>query len=324
MNDLVSHIEFLLHEHNCVIIPGFGGFVLNTMPARRDGLATFLPPSCELVFNRDLTYNDGLLAQSYMKCEGILFEAAMGRIEQSVQELKRQLREERRVELGNLGHFAMNDDKRFVYKPAAFVQPVYFGLGAAILKPLIQMQPQLSVSGGAEPRKRTRSVAISAAAAAILLLMMFILPVGDRTMVRQSAQIMSETDLFKSRSQRKDPQSVASLPTESDIATTTGTLLPEPPENTVGGTDSAPVPEVAADKMPQYYIIVGVYEVKEVAEKMMENLLCDGFSQRGWMKRPGRIDVYAASFTDRAEAEHHMRKIHKEYPAFRDAWILKR
>ena len=76
--------------------------------------------------------------------------------------------------------------------------------------------------------------------------------------------------------------------------------------------------------MPRYYIIVGVYEVKEVAEKMMEKLMDGGFTERGWMKRPGRIDVYAASFADREEAEGTLRKIHLEYPAYRDAWILKR
>ena len=41
MNEMVSHIEFLLHEHNCVIIPDFGGFVVNTQPSRRDGVSSF-------------------------------------------------------------------------------------------------------------------------------------------------------------------------------------------------------------------------------------------------------------------------------------------
>ena len=81
---------------------------------------------------------------------------------------------------------------------------------------------------------------------------------------------------------------------------------------------------VSNDQMPRYYIIVGVYEVKEVAEKMMEKLMDGGFTERGWMKRPGRIDVYAASFADREEAEGTLKKIHLDYPAYREAWILKR
>ena len=34
MDRLVSHIEFLLHHHNCVIIPDFGGFVVNAVHSR--------------------------------------------------------------------------------------------------------------------------------------------------------------------------------------------------------------------------------------------------------------------------------------------------
>jgi len=128
MNELVSHIEFLLHEHNCVIIPGFGGFVVNPVHSRRDGVATFLAPTNELVFNRDLTHNDGLLAESYMKSNQIVFEAAMQQIERAVEELKHQLLEQRHVELGKLGSFTMSDEKRFVYTPANFVRPSFLGL----------------------------------------------------------------------------------------------------------------------------------------------------------------------------------------------------
>ncbi|KUK78240.1 MAG: hypothetical protein XD92_0435 [Proteiniphilum acetatigenes] len=321
MNELVSHIEFLLHDHNCVIIPGFGGFVVNTSPARRDGISTFFPPSCELVFNRDLTHNDGLLAQSYMKSEEIPFEAAMTKIELAVEELKRRLRDDRQVVLGDLGQFIMNDDKRFVYKPSHFVQPVFFGLSKAALKPLIQMQSHaVKVSPKEERQPRYRSIGIAAAAASILLLMMFLLPVGDRTIVRQSAQILSETDLFGSPFQRNITGGNVSEGVVAEVAvvSTTENIQPELAAQT-------PVAVAAADEdQPRYYIIVGVYKVKEVAEKMMANLLENGFSDRGWMIRPGRIDVYALSFADREDAQSTLRKIHKEYPDYRDAWILKR
>ena len=90
-------------------------------------------------------------------------------------------------------------------------------------------------------------------------------------------------------------------------------------------TAQTPLAVAAADEdQPRYYIIVGVYKVKEVAEKMMENLLKDGFSDRGWMRRPGRIDVYARSFAEKEDAVSTLRKIHKEFPDYRDAWILKR
>lgn len=315
MKELVSHIEFLLHDHNCVIIPGFGGFVINSSPARRDGMATFHPPVSELVFNRYLTHNDGLLAQSFMKSESIPFEAAMQKIEHAVQEMLRELREGKKIELGALGQFEMNSDKQFVYKPTAYVQPLFFGLKTASLKPLVQMQPSTVKTHGEQKSPRLRTVGITAAAAAVLLLLMFLLPVGDRTIVHQSAQIISETDLFGSRPHLNKSNAATAEPVVTEEST--DVTMEE-------ATVAEPEILVSNDQMPRYYIIVGVYEVKEVAEKMMEKLMDGGFTERGWMKRPGRIDVYAASFADREEAEGTLKKIHLDYPAYREAWILKR
>jgi len=315
MKELVSHIEFLLHDHNCVIIPGFGGFVINSSPARRDGMATFHPPVSELVFNRYLTHNDGLLAQSFMKSDSIPFEAAMQKIEHAVQEMLRELREGRKIELGVLGQFEMNSSKQFVYKPTAYVQPLFFGLKTASLKPLVQMQPSTVKTHGEQKSPRLRTIGITAAAAAVLLLLMFLLPVGDRTIVHQSAQIISETDLFGSRPHLNKSNAATAEPVVTEELT--DVTMEE-------ATVAEPEILVSNDQMPRYYIIVGVYEVKEVAEKMMEKLMDGGFTERGWMKRPGRIDVYAASFADREEAEGTLKKIHLDYPAYREAWILKR
>ena len=313
MKELVSHIEFLLHDHNCVIIPGFGGFVINSSPARRDGMATFHPPVSELVFNRYLTHNDGLLAQSFMKSDSIPFEAAMQKIEHAVQEMMRELRG-RKIELGALGQFEMNSSKQFVYKPTAYVQPLFFGLKTASLKPLVQMQPSTVKTHGEQKSPRLRTVGITAAAAAVLLLLMFLLPVGDRTIVHQSAQIISETDLFGSRPHLNKSNAATAEPVVTEEST--DVTMEE-------ATVAEPEILVSNDQMPRYYIIVGVYEVKEVAEDDGEP---DGWRlhERGWMKRPGRIDVYAASFADREEAEGTLKKIHLDYPAYREAWILKR
>ena len=109
MNQLISHIEFLLHTHNCVIVPSLGGFVVNTMPARRNGLSVFDSPVCELVFNRELTHNDGLLVESFMRTDGISFENATQKIDDSVRQIKNLLRSEESVDLGDLGQKPEND-----------------------------------------------------------------------------------------------------------------------------------------------------------------------------------------------------------------------
>lgn len=321
MNELVSHIEFLLHEHNCVIIPGFGGFVVNPVHSRRDGLATFLAPTNDLVFNRDLTHNDGLLAESYMRSNQLMFEAAMQRIERAVEELKHQLLEQRHVELGKLGSFTMNDEKRFAYTPANFVRPAFFGLDRATLKPLIQMQTAAVPSRKIGPDRQLRTVGISTAAAAVVLLLMFLLPVSDATTEHQSAQMIAETSLFGSRPDLTNVRGHATVESENQSSPVSQEAA------TITATDVAPLTpstQELSGNEPRFYVVMGVYELPRVADKMIETLHNEGFTQAGLLQRSGRVDVYAASFTDRTEAEAFLREIHKQYSTHSDAWILKR
>ena len=314
MNQLISHIEFLLHDHNCVIIPDFGGFVVNTISPQRDGIASFHAPACELGFNRDLIHNDGLLAQSYMKNGNMTFESAMQKVEQDVQGLKRQLHEKRRVDLGKLGSFDMHDDKRFVYTPGIFVRPALFGLTQATLKPLIQMQPAVPVRKSENRQQWSRNAVITAASVAAVVLLMFILPVSDTSIARQSARMLSETGWLRPRA----PQPVNNIVITDELIAN---------EITPHGMN-VPAVDITernlTDDLSRYYIVMGVYKGVESAQKITDLLLDEGFHQTGWLERPDRIDVYAASFTDETAAKVYLKEVHKKFPGHIDAWILKR
>ena len=65
MHDFVRRIEHLLTEHDCVIVPGLGGFVQNETEAHFDYKdQLFYPPSKQIGFNARLHFNEGLLAES--------------------------------------------------------------------------------------------------------------------------------------------------------------------------------------------------------------------------------------------------------------------
>ncbi len=204
----MSHIEFLLHHHNCVIIPDFGGFVVNVVHSREGEDGIIFPPSCELVFNRDLTYNDGLMAQSYMKTYQLNFDSATLEIQNGVRDLKHRLYDYREVGLGPLGALTMHDDKRIVYTPSTFYRPAFFGLSKVMLKPLVVSEEAASTTNVVplhpetrpeKQTKRTRIASISAAAVAIIAVMLLFFPVGDSTVGHHSARMLSETEWFWSK-----------------------------------------------------------------------------------------------------------------------------
>lgn len=322
MNQLISHIEFLLHTHNCVIVPSLGGFVVNTMPARRNGLSVFDSPMCELVFNRELTHNDGLLVESYMRTDGISFEIATQKIDDSVRQIKNLLRTEKSVDLGDLGSFMMIGDQRFAYQPKPFVRPTQFGLSSSSLKPILQMQPAQQLVEKAKSSKKSviRKVGIGAAAAAVIAAIMLIFPIQDSALRHQTAQIFSENGLFGHKTE-KTTQNTAIVSTPS---ASNETALPETPNSTENTSNTQTEEVVLPPDSPRFYIVTGVYEVRKVADAMITLLQSEGFPTASTIERPNRIDVYASHFSTREEAEQNLKQFKQDFPNHRDAWVLKR
>lgn len=316
MKDLISHIEYLLHTHNCVIVPGLGGFVLNALPSEKIGVAEFSFPNYELVFNRDLTHNDGLLSESYMKTYDCSFEKATQRIEAATQKLRNELQQKGTVKLGKLGSFVMHGDKRFVYEATSFVRPEVFGLSNVTLKPIIQLQPAVPIQ---TTNRKTiiRNVGIGTAAAAVIALLLLIFPFNTSTSDLQNAHIFSENNIFAGVSHKTregEAKSTTLSPSTEKIAEKANTPTP----------NNQPLSEttVSADEK-MFYVVVGVYQVPKVASQIIDALRAEGFSNVSSLSRSGRTDVFVDSFSDKDEAEAYMREIHKNYPNHRDAWVLK-
>lgn len=92
MITLAKHIELLLLEHDCVIIPGFGGFISNHSEAmyEEDG-GMLTPPTRTIGFNQQLQINDGLLVQSYMSAYDASYPAAHLQMEKDIEKMSREL-----------------------------------------------------------------------------------------------------------------------------------------------------------------------------------------------------------------------------------------
>ena len=82
MIQLQRHIEILLLENECVIVPDFGGFMTHQVAAHYDEAdRSFVPPTRTLGFNPQLRMNDSVLAQSYVEAYDISYPEALRRIE---------------------------------------------------------------------------------------------------------------------------------------------------------------------------------------------------------------------------------------------------
>ena len=111
-------VKVLLYEHDCVIVPGFGGFVCNHEPARIDQVSNMiLPPGKRIVFNQNLRTNDGLLAGKFAQLAGISYQDAMSRIESGIKSFLDSLNEKKQFSLDKFGSFRLNAEANFVFIP---------------------------------------------------------------------------------------------------------------------------------------------------------------------------------------------------------------
>lgn len=131
MTDLERHIVNLLLDNDCVIVPGFGGFMAHSLAASYDDKnRMFLPPSRTVGFNPLLTMNDSLLAQAYVNCYDISYPEALRRIEADVECLKQQIEADGEHTICGVGRIVKLEDGRYDFMPemSGIAAPCLYGM----------------------------------------------------------------------------------------------------------------------------------------------------------------------------------------------------
>ena len=194
MKNLARHIELLLRDNDCVILPGFGGFIAHDVPAyyvSEEGL--YYPPSRSISFNAAIKMNDGLLAQSYMKSYQVDYARANYMIDVTIEQLTDTLDETGSVTLPHIGTITqdIHQSLQFIPDTAGVVSPAHFGLGSFIIKELSQLYRTTDISRKSEEiithTAKTINLHINkevlhrvmSTAAIFLLLLMIALPTGN-------------------------------------------------------------------------------------------------------------------------------------------------
>lgn len=133
MIELSRHIECLMLDHDCVIVPGLGGFVTQYVPARYVAEEQlFLPPYRSVGFNQQLSLNDGLLVQSYMQAYDTDYPETIKIIDDAVAQLKKELQENGEYELSGIGKLTLGIGGTYNFIPceAGVLSPELYGLDA--------------------------------------------------------------------------------------------------------------------------------------------------------------------------------------------------
>ena len=137
--EIDAFISELLHQHECVIVPGLGGFLTNYAPARINPVHhVFLPPSKYIVFNASLSHNDGVLANHLSAARNISYRESLEHISHWLNEHKFRLKKGHNWTLENIGVLSLDGEGNMQFEPANNVNYLAesFGLSSFVSPPV--------------------------------------------------------------------------------------------------------------------------------------------------------------------------------------------
>ena len=278
---LADHIRPLLRDHDCVIIPDFGGLVADISSARaQPGRQALSPPTKLVAFNQALTRNDGLLVDALSQHLGLPIAEARERVRAAVAGLQQELDDSNRTELPGIGIFrrAAGRGLSFEYTGTDNLLAASFGLPELAARPVRAGEnrklPQPVLRGARTRLSRFVPASVIAVAVSLLLLANYqvalkagYLPTAMRTSVPQWewAQHHTETaatatepqqaalgqhDFGSAASEGLTPitEAPAAVPEMAAINDSTGTPVRKlPVVRTETGTTPAPAAAVAVE-----------------------------------------------------------------------------
>jgi hypothetical protein len=318
-NKLFKHIEFLLPQYNCVVIPDFGGFIMNMEPASIDEDGMISPPSYYISFNQDLKHNDGLLASNIQQSDSISYESACRSIRKMVESMRKELSQQNILICGNIGKLTADENQNLSFAPnSSVMHPELMGLTSVRLPLLVQIDN--------EKRKEKRSLNIryaigtaAAAAAALLLLVAPSIKVGNLTDTQGSQQATFVDMLTQNRSTSANSLKLSSTTASTISAKNTDASNSFQTENITASNNTIDNKKTSTRI---YYIIIGGEDTKGRADRLLSKIQSEDFPAAQIVETTDRYRVYVKSFEDKSEAESFLERFRLENPKFQTAWLF--
>lgn len=358
MTDLAKHIEILLLDNDCVIVPDFGGFMAHySASVYSENEDLFLPPKRTIGFNPQLVINDSLLAQSYVEAYDISYPEALRWIENDVNELRQHLDNEGFYEFENIGVLSCDDCEKYDFEPCAsgLLTPSLYALNSFEMQVLGNANTTFEILDNAqaeehrnvvpfvkkseednvalaqpqsdedeEPRVISINVAklkqFAAAAAVLVFFMLVSIPVGDGTHSNLRLCSLDSGILYRI---------MPGVEVNGDIPAflvdkVEEEVVPVDSVETAVAEESAVESKndvVEAEVKSEYVIVLAACVSKSNADIYVSKLKAEGVSDARVLES-GKRKIVCGNYSDENSARAGLNKLQAER-GLPDAWVLK-
>ena len=318
--DITAFIRELLFGHDCVIVPGFGGFIGNYTPARIDkSTGTFYPPVKQISFNRNLNHNDGLLIGRISMSSKINYGDSRNLVEEFVTGLRKKLEKGEKVVFDNIGSFINNQEGNVQFEPDgnANYHLDSYGLEPFQYLPLEGYDVRKRIIRHIEKdpvKQASRRKALWRAAVIIPLLSLLVV-------------VPLKTDIFKAKVETSTMNPLVTAEFENNkkaVDEGNNTESPRAEEKTKPISDeTTPVEAVVpvASEKNAYYVITGSFRSKENAFSQVNMLKEEGFTPEIVTADNGFYRVCAMRCSDLNTADIKKDSIVKKFPG---SWVSRK
>lgn len=329
---LDSYISELLYHHDCVIVPGLGGFVVNYKPAQIDEIKnTFYPPSKSISFNKNLRNNDGLLINHIATHTNKQYNTVDRLIEEHVAEINQALKLKKRFSFTEIGSLYIDRENKLLFEPENKLNYLTdsYGLSVFQKQPIIRTTIEEKITKefkdrttplvAVKEKSNTRKWAIAAAITIPLTFFAIWIPskydvgadinyakLNPFTPDPQPVYQANKNELAFQGSNEKSIKEQLLLANENDVFVEitldekNNPVIVQLKQNTVAEPVSTYV--ASSQKELHYHIVGGCFSSKHNAKKLVKKLQKEGFNASIIGKRKGLWTVSYNSFVTRKEA----------------------
>ena len=289
-------------EHDCVVIPGFGGFITNAEEARfLEQEWQMMPPYRTVRFNQALKSNDGLLVQSYMNIYDASFPAAQKQMQMDIDEMMDQLNLTGEYAMENIGtlRIDINHNISLETDESGINTPWFYGLSSFALEPVeaiekqreiataIQQTSVLPVTSAGNDEEKSKTVVVK----------------FNRRWIDVAVSAAAAVMLFFLLSYSSEPKATTDTLTASAV-------------NISEQSDEVAVPN------GRFALVMASYTTRANGEEYIQKLAEEGYKEGRFFEKGKMTRVLYGQYATAEDADAALHELREKNSEFKQAWVL--
>ena len=323
----------LLQIHDCVIFPNLGGFIAQYSPAKLNSINnTFTPPLKQILFNKNLINNDGLLVNAISQKHSISFQESNKKLSLLLEKINDELESSSKYLFEGIGMLFINQGVLNFKQQSENLLLDSFGLKSINIKEFSAPKPAKKIINLTQSPILKSKIKNWTAAVAVAVVLFYAAWIPMKTDLFNNSESFRYSDLNPFTYKKNDNQKNFNFQTNSlDSKVNLSSVQHESIKSTktIFTKNNANKDETPLSSKPllnkvvnssSFEVIIGSFSDESNAKKLIKNLSKKSFKARQLAFVNKFFRVSAGKFSNKENAIEYQNTIRKKFKI--SSWIL--